>query len=118
MKKFLDDCRQQKEAQILLKDFNRMLEDEGIKLEEHEEAELKLHCDRLAGFIMSFWFPRAIAPYVWAVLIQAVLGSTLIYNGLNPLWGIPLLVIHSPRCIGELCLLAGQFAAGYKGEHD
>lgn len=102
------------EAKRLLAEIDAELKGDALTAEQREE--LEIHRVKLAGTLLSPWLPFS----WWRRLVMFVL---LLLGTLWPLGGSPnwvlawlLMLLFSPRIMGETAFALGRFAAGFRND--
>lgn len=101
-----------KEAKRLLSEIDAELK--GGELTAEQREKLKIHRAQLSGVLLRPWLP-----FSWwrrLVMFVLLLLGTLWPLGGSPIWVVAwfLILLFSPRIMGETAFAFGRFAAGFK----
>jgi len=100
------------EAKRLLAEIDAELKSGALTAEQRKE--LETHRAKLAGSLLSTWLP-----FSWwrrlAMFVLLLLGTLWPLGG-SPIWVVAwvLMLLFSPRIMGETAFSLGRFAAGFK----
>jgi hypothetical protein len=103
---------QHEEAKRLLAEIEVELKSGALTAE--QRAELETHAAKLAGTLLSPWLP-----FSWwrrLVMFVLLLLGTLWPLGGSPIWVVAwlLMLLFSPRVVGETAFALGRFAAAFR----
>ncbi|MCL5062325.1 MAG: hypothetical protein M1443_03830 [Nitrospirae bacterium] len=100
------------EAKRLLSEIDAELKGDELTAEQREK--LEIHRAQLAGMLLRPWLP-----FSWwrrlAMFVMLLLGTLWPLGG-SPIWVVAwfLMLLFSPRIMGETAFALGRFAAGFK----
>lgn len=102
------DKKSNQEHKELLKELNKVLQDENLSQEERET--LELHVARVSGLLLNTWLPIGVMRKTF-MLSFILIGFAGFFSSNQWLFFSFLIAgIFSPRLIGEIALLIGEIA--------